>query len=199
MAQRAEGNPTVTRTAPALSPVPDGGLYLGGGGGYASAGNAHDGGNGAQVGYTMGSLVIDRHLFWRIGAWLSGEWNDQFREADADFAIRLCFGARIDLYRSPSRKVRVIANLAFAHMHEAPTSTWIAHPLESALGSSDFGLHHRFGAELGGGLLLTPWIDSRNWMARRTRVLVRASAQWMPDDHGRQWYLSMLTSVGVGL
>jgi hypothetical protein len=144
--------------------------------------------------------VIDRQLFWRIGLWLSGEAAYIFRGApEDDFALRLCIGARVDLYRSQTKKWRLISDVAFVHMHEAPLSIWRDYPGQSLLGESKFGLGHRSGVELGGALLITPWIESRNRFARRLRIMLRVSAQFMPDDAGPQYLLSFLTSVGVAL
>jgi len=187
---RADGS--VTASAPEkLKPVPDGGIYFGVGGGLApDVGNA---------GYLTGSLAIDRPLFWRLGLWLTGEWTYLWRAPEPDFALRLCFGVRIDVARSESRRFRAIADLAFAHQHEASVSTWRAHPFESLLGESQYGLGHRSGIEGGFGLLVTPWIDSRNWLARRTRILIRVSAQWMPDDNGPHFFLAAYSSIGLAL
>ncbi len=183
---------TVEEKAPEpLKPVPEGGLYLGVGGGLSPDTD--------NAGYLTGSLVIDRQLFWRVGAWISGEWAYIWRAPEPDFSLRLCFGARIDVVRSESKKWKVIADVAFAHQHEASQTVWRDHPFSSLIGESKDGLGHRSGVEAGGGLLLTPWVDSRNWAARRTRLLFRVSAQWMPDDSGPHFFLAAYTSIGLAL
>jgi hypothetical protein len=182
---------TLEKKAPDLAPVPDGGIYLGGGGGATPDGRSPT---------LMGSLVIDRQMFWRIGVLLTGEWTYIARDGqDPDFALRLCAGVRLDAWRSDDKKVRVVTDVAFAHQHEATGSMWLKYPLENALGESKYGLGHRSGVELGAGLLLTPWIDSQNWFFRRLRGLVRVSGLWLPDGAGPMFYLSLLTSVGVAI
>lgn len=191
---RADAPPaaaTVAVSAARPDPVPDGGIYLGWGGGLAPS-------SGASA-MASSSLVIDRQLFWRIGLWVSGEAFYVVHPGEDDLAMRLCIGARVDLFRSENRKLRVISNLAFTHQHEAVTSLWAQHPVENLLGESKFGLGHRSGIEAGAGLLITPWIDSKVRAARRLRVLVRASAAWLPDGNGPALYLALLTSVGVAL
>ena len=187
----ARADPSVATRAPDTRPVPDGGLYL-----AAAAGGAL-GGDGRYL--MSGSLTIDRHLFWRIGAWIDGAWGYLPGAVENEFMLRLAVGGRIDLWRSESKKVRLIANLCFVHLHQAPVKTWLDHPLESLLGSSDHGLHHRFGAEAGAGLLLTPWIDKPNWFARRLRLYARASVAWLPDRYGQNGYLSLFAGAGVAL
>lgn len=191
----ADPAPTVAAPAPDLRPVTDSGLYIGGGGGYSSAGHTAPAGP-----FLTGYLAVDRQLFWRLGIWLAGEWNYLFRDGgEADFSLRLALGPRLDILRTASRKVRLIGEVAFVHMHEAPVSIWKDHPLESLAGSSDHGLHHRFGAEVGLGLILTPWIDAKGWVARRSRILIRAAGQWLPDDHGRSFYFSATTALGLAI
>lgn len=182
---------TVKKSGGPLGPVPDGGIYIGGGGGFSP--------DLSTAGYTSTSLVIDRHLFWRIGLWVSGEAAYIFRAPEDDVALRLCIGARVDLWRSETKKWRLIAEVSFVHMHEATISIWRDYPGQSLLGESKFGLGHRSGVELGGGLLITPWIESRNRFARRLRMMFRVSAQFMPDDSGPHYLVSFLTSMGVAL
>src|SRR5438093_319348 len=106
----ADGAATVAAPAPApLAPVPDGGIYLGVGGGLSPDTD--------NAGYLTGSLVVDRPLFWRLGAWLSGEWAFVWRAPEPDFLLRLCFGLRIDLVRAESKKWKLFADVAFAHQH----------------------------------------------------------------------------------
>jgi hypothetical protein len=181
----------VQQSTALLKPVPDGGIYLGTGGGFSP--------DLANAGYAATSLVIDRQLFWRIGLWLSGEASYVWRAPEDDLTARLCIGGRIDVWRSQTRKWRLIAEVSFVHMHEAALSIWRAYPLESILGESKFGLGHRSGVEVGAGLLITPWIESRNGFARRMRVMLRVSSQFMPDDAGPHFLLAFLTSVGVAL
>lgn len=185
----AAASPTVAVVA--FPPIPDGGIYLGWGGGLTPGATSS--------GLAAGSLVIDRHLFWRMGLWISGETFFIPHPGESDLAMRLCIGARIDVWRSESRKVRVITDVAFTHQHEAVVSLWRDHPFENLLGESKFGLGHRSGVEAGVGILLTPFIDSRVRGARRLRVLLRASGAWMPDSNGPNFYLALLTSVGVAL
>jgi hypothetical protein len=174
-----------------LKPVPEGGIYIGAGGGVLPVGHA--------AGSAFGSLVVDRPLFWRMGFWMSGEGQGIVRDPESSLALRLCFGFRIDMVRTESRKVRLQGTLAFAHQHEAPISGWRDHPGENLLGESSSGLGHRSGVEAGVGVLFTPWIDSRNGFLRRTRALVRFSAMWLPDDAGPPLYLALITSVGMAL
>ena len=48
--------------------------------------------------------------------------------------------------------VRPYVWVAFAHNHEVPMDMVAMHPVESLLGTSEHGTHHRTGIELGGGV-----------------------------------------------
>jgi hypothetical protein len=48
--------------------------------------------------------------------------------------------------------VRPYVWVAFAHNHEVPMDMVAMHPVESLLGTSDHGTHHRTGIEFGGGV-----------------------------------------------
>jgi hypothetical protein len=48
--------------------------------------------------------------------------------------------------------VRPYVWVAFAHNHEVPMDMVAMHPVESLLGTSEHGTHHRTGIEFGGGL-----------------------------------------------
>ncbi len=186
----AAGTQTIAKNQEPLKPVPDGGVYIGvGGGGSPDAGS----------GMLTGSLVLDRPLFWRLGAWITGEWGYVWRAPEDDFTLRITIGVRVDVWRSETKKYRLLTDVAFAHMHEASTTIWKNYPGETFLGESKFGLGHRSGVEAGAALLVTPWIDSHNWFLRRFRVLARISALYLPDDAGPNFFLSFITSVGVAL
>ena len=181
---------SIAKPAPiAKKPVSDGGIYLGLGGGLSPD---------VQAGAVMGSMVLDRPLFWRMGFWFSGEWSVLARQPEADLALRLCFGLRTDILRTESRSVRLIGTLSFAHQHEAPVSGWKEHPFANLFGESKDGLGHRSGMEAGLGAIFTPWIEHEGF-ERRLRLLVRVSGEWLPDDKGPNFYLGFLTSVGVAI
>ena len=185
-----DASASIAKAAPApKKPISDGGIYLGLGGGLSPD---------VQAGAVMGSLVLDRPLFWRMGFWFSGEWNVLLKQPEPDLALRLCFGLRADLLRTESKSVRLISTLSFAHQHEAPVSGWQAHPFANLFGESKDGLGHRSGIEAGIGAIFTPWIAHQGF-ERRLRILARVSGEWLPDDKGPNFYLAFLTSVGLAI
>ena len=186
----AHADETIARPSPPpKKPISDGGFYLGLGGGLSPD---------ALAGSVMGSLVLDRPLLSRMGFWFSAEWNYLMKQPESDLALRLCFGLRTDILRTESKSVRLIGTLSFAHQHEAAVSGWEAHPFSNLLGESKDGLGHRSGIEAGLGVIITPF-SARDGFERRLRLLVRASGEWLPDDKGPNFYLGLLTSVGIAI
>lgn len=137
-----------------------------------------------------GFIGVNRRIF----SWLRPELSVGLGLFDGplDVIIPIRIGARLEW---PAESwVKPYLWVAFAHLHEVGWEDAKEHPIDSVLGLSEHGVHHRSGIDTGLGLSFT--LRPPGWRVG-AKLNVRGTVTSLVAGHGPARYVDLFTTLGL--